>query len=215
MEEKEVQLFGGAITCVVPTTAVDVSDFRQVPDTQEVYTEAETGVSIIVELLARERSISDGNCGVYFYTDLARANDCGEGDYIISTQQQLSPSDYPNVAPRLETTDLNNNNNNNNNNNGQQCVYGCCVSGIQRISKYTNEKGKENEVLVVLAVLRFLPPVSTDILLSISAPQLIHPESSEARVVSRRRSEAEVQEIMRRMLHTFTVKDWGLFVPEE
>ncbi|KEG14447.1 Ran-binding protein [Trypanosoma grayi] len=207
MQEREVELFGGAITCALPTTAVDVSEFRQVPDTQEVYAEAETGMCIIVELLSRQRELSDADCGEFFYKDLAHANGCVHGDYTIQQQRQLVSSEYPHVsqlppeaAPQQQL---------------RRDVYGCLVCGLQRVSKYTNEKGKENDVLVALAVLRLPPPISTDVLLSISAPQRIHPESSEAHVVQRLRGEAEVLALLQRMLLTLNVRNWGLFVPED
>ncbi|KAI0831085.1 Mog1p/PsbP-like protein [Trametes gibbosa] len=44
-------LFGGAITTTLPTTLLDASDFRQVPDTQEVYLSPDSGISVIVEVL--------------------------------------------------------------------------------------------------------------------------------------------------------------------
>ncbi|RPD65918.1 Mog1p/PsbP-like protein [Lentinus tigrinus ALCF2SS1-6] len=45
------ELFGGSITTTLPTTLIDASNFRQVPDTQEVFISRDSGVSIIVEVL--------------------------------------------------------------------------------------------------------------------------------------------------------------------
>ncbi|GBL52749.1 hypothetical protein ACI3LY_005021 [Candidozyma auris] len=48
------KLYGGAIKCDLPETAIDVSDFREVPDTQEVFIlERPDGLdrSIIIDLL--------------------------------------------------------------------------------------------------------------------------------------------------------------------
>ncbi|AAZ13102.1 Ran-binding protein, putative [Trypanosoma equiperdum] len=206
MQEKEVQLYGGAITSSFPATMVDVSDMRQVPDTQEVYTEVETGMCIIIELLAREHEVSNDNCGNYFFIDLAKANGCNTEGYNLKPQHQLHPTDYPLVSqPPSGSVAAS----------GRYCTFGCVISGHQHISKYTNEKGKENDILVVMSVLRFEPPISTDVLISISAPQWIHPESSEARVVQKLRSEEEVTAVMRRILLSFNIRDWGLFVPEE
>ena len=47
-------LFGGAIKCLVPTTFVDASVFRQVPDNQEVFVDQGGDNSFIVELLEAE-----------------------------------------------------------------------------------------------------------------------------------------------------------------
>lgn len=49
-------LYGGAITANLPNGAIDVSDFRQIPDTQEVFLlEKSNGLdqSIIIDLLER------------------------------------------------------------------------------------------------------------------------------------------------------------------
>ncbi|KAF5221530.1 hypothetical protein ECC02_005417 [Trypanosoma cruzi] len=204
-EGRVVELFGGAIRCLLPVTTVDVSEFRQVPDTQEVYTEAETGMCIIVELLARQSEVSDRECGAFFFKDLAHANECRDGDYTLNAQEPLAPSDYPKVAQLPPGAAPGS---------GQECAYGCLISGTQRISKYKNERGKENEVFVAIGVLRFLPSISSDVLLSISAPQWIHPESSEAQVVRQLRGKEEVLAVLRRMLISFEVRDWSLFVPE-
>ncbi|RNF10274.1 Ran-binding protein [Trypanosoma rangeli] len=204
--EREVELFGGAIRCRLPATAVDVSDFRQVPDTQEVYTEAETGVCIIIELLARQADVLDEDCGAFFFSDLARANDCRDGDFTLDAQQPLAPADYPHVAQLPCGAAAAS---------GRRCAYGCVTSGLQRISKFKNERGKDNEVFVALAVLRFLPSISSDVLLSVSAPQWIHPESSEACVVRHLRGREEVLAVLHRAVSSFEVRDWSLFVPED
>jgi len=46
-------LFGGAIVFDIPPECIDVSDFRQVPDTQEVFLYPESGISVVVEVLQR------------------------------------------------------------------------------------------------------------------------------------------------------------------
>ena len=45
------QLFGGAIDMCIPARLVDVSDFRPVPDNQEVLADGATDQSVIVEIL--------------------------------------------------------------------------------------------------------------------------------------------------------------------
>ena len=47
----EVQLFGGAITCLFPAEFEDISSIRQVPDHQEVYVHRGFDSSFIVEVL--------------------------------------------------------------------------------------------------------------------------------------------------------------------
>jgi hypothetical protein len=44
-------LFGGAITVSLPKGFIDASDFRQVPDNQEVLVRDDSDVSLIIEVL--------------------------------------------------------------------------------------------------------------------------------------------------------------------
>jgi Ran-interacting Mog1 protein len=52
---REVALFGGAARVMLPARMEDVSDFRPVPDHQEVYTDASADQSVIVEILVCPR----------------------------------------------------------------------------------------------------------------------------------------------------------------
>ena len=53
-EELETrQLFGGMASMQCPARLVDISDFRPVPDHQEVLTDASADQSVIVEILVR------------------------------------------------------------------------------------------------------------------------------------------------------------------
>lgn len=49
-----VELFGGAMRCVLPERFQDVSRWRQVPDAQEVYADADCDESVIIELVEAE-----------------------------------------------------------------------------------------------------------------------------------------------------------------
>lgn len=50
------QLFGGALAVGVPDRLVDVSDFRPVPDNQEVLADGATDQSVIIEIMVRIHS---------------------------------------------------------------------------------------------------------------------------------------------------------------
>lgn len=68
-------LYGGAITCEIPSDWRDVSDIRQVPDHQECWQQqGPEGAVLVVEILEREQSVSDENAATYFFRDLAEAN---------------------------------------------------------------------------------------------------------------------------------------------
>ena len=67
-------LFGGAIQCAMPKSFEDVSIVRQVPDHQEVYVHKNTEMSLIIELLQYEDSISDDKAGLHYFEDLSQCN---------------------------------------------------------------------------------------------------------------------------------------------
>ncbi|KAJ2804443.1 hypothetical protein H4R20_002508 [Coemansia guatemalensis] len=47
------ELYGGAMSMDVPKGMVDVSNFREVPDNQEVFADGTTDASVIIEILER------------------------------------------------------------------------------------------------------------------------------------------------------------------
>ena len=93
---KKVPLFGGAISAQLPARYVDVSDFRPVPDNQEVWTDADKDESVIVEIVEWNDGPSDDvgaewiNQGAgWFWRDLAEVNGCDAGDVNLSDVRRL------------------------------------------------------------------------------------------------------------------------------
>lgn len=201
---RTVDLYGGAMRVRLPAAMVDVSDFRQVPDNQEVYADATTGASLIVELLSRQRSVTNAEAGAFFFHDLAKDNGCPLEQIQNEATAVLPPSAYPHLSNPSSSSS-----------GAQVCDHACLTTGLQRISKYTNEKGKENSVFVGLVVLRFTPPVSTEVLVSLSCPAQVHPGSSEAAVIQRLLTEEERCDALRQAVASLEVVEWGLFMPED
>jgi Ran-interacting Mog1 protein len=50
---RKVQVFGGMASIDLPARMTDISDFRPVPDHQEIYTDANSDQSVIIEILVR------------------------------------------------------------------------------------------------------------------------------------------------------------------
>jgi hypothetical protein len=69
------ELFGGAITIMLPETYEDVSILREIPDHQEVFVDKDSEVSLIVELLEHDGTVSDENAPTYYFKDLATCNE--------------------------------------------------------------------------------------------------------------------------------------------
>ncbi|EIN03631.1 Mog1p/PsbP-like protein [Punctularia strigosozonata HHB-11173 SS5] len=67
-------LFGGAITAVIPTRLIDASDLRQVPDTQEVFLCPDSDVSIIFEILERVQPDDPQDAAKFHFDSVAHDN---------------------------------------------------------------------------------------------------------------------------------------------
>ncbi|KAF5324942.1 hypothetical protein D9611_004351 [Ephemerocybe angulata] len=68
-------LFGGAITSSAAKELVDVSDLRQVPDTQEVFLYPNTNASIVVEILEKVDKTKHQDIIKFHFDSLAHDND--------------------------------------------------------------------------------------------------------------------------------------------
>ena len=87
------KLFGGAFEITLPKRMIDLSNFRQIPDHQEVWTDASADQSIIVEILERANA-SDENAAKYHFLDISETNESIETKIMhqteIFTKKQLS-----------------------------------------------------------------------------------------------------------------------------
>ncbi|TMW64709.1 hypothetical protein Poli38472_011589 [Pythium oligandrum] len=185
------ELFGGALSCVIPQGFADVSSFRQVPDNQEVFANAQTDQAIIIELLEYEATVSDAESGTYFFNEIATSNGCAPGDVSILHTEVLA-SGHAN-GPKVD---------------GQHATS--IVVGDQRVAKFKESEAAKNVVRVYIGIVR-LPGVTTDVVISVSVPLQIS-EASSSRDAFRLENSAEVgAEIFKQVLTSFAVHDWGLF----
>ena len=90
------KLFGGAIEAQIPSRFIDVSDFRPVPDHQEVFSDEAADQSIIIEIV--ELSQTAEECpGRFYLKDLAAVN--GAIEWAETSEcEELGVSDS---VPRL------------------------------------------------------------------------------------------------------------------
>ena len=77
------ELFGGAITIMLPETFEDVSILREIPDHQEVFVDKDSEVSLIVELLEHDGTVSDEHAPTYYFKDLATCNEVRSYDTCL------------------------------------------------------------------------------------------------------------------------------------
>lgn len=183
-------LFGGAVVCAVPAGFIDASDFRQVPDNQEVYVDpdAELGkdVSLIIELVeaidcpaettnAADRIAGTGETGtrgvVAHFNALAEDNGAVSSDIALLATAHVS----------------------------QGGDVGLLV-GTQNVPKY----GKLDDVTTVRLALGciHLNEHGTDVLVTFNAPSGSSYGSE---------SDDTLLDLLRRIVQSFELKDSGLF----
>ena len=209
-----IPLYGGALSYSLPSARldkpsvafdlIDMSDFRQIPDHQEVRSDVSSGCVVIVELLGTAEKVPDAECGAYYFSDLAECNGCdaSKGEAVLTSSGPLADADCPNFPSSgagVPTTTP---------------PTKFSAEGYQRISKFTNESDSPNEVYVGMAIVRLPPPVASDLVVSVSVPTKIHPNSSEAKVVTPETimTVEEAQRILRCAVASLKVERWSLFV---
>ncbi|KAJ6547344.1 Mog1p/PsbP-like protein [Mycena capillaripes] len=126
MSSSPRELFGGAITAVVPITLVDASDLRQVPDTQEVLLYPDSGVSIIVEVLQRVDTADDDSAIRYHFDSLAHDNSARS--FAVDTVGVISNTRGDKTPPAIT------------------------LSGVQSVAKFNKEE--QDQVRVLMALFR-------------------------------------------------------------
>mmetsp|Transcript_40916 Transcript_40916/g.73955 ORF Transcript_40916/g.73955 Transcript_40916/m.73955 type:complete len:187 (-) Transcript_40916:195-755(-) len=139
---REVPLYGGAITTHLPQTFLDASTLREIPDNQEVWLDKDTEQSVIIEILEYESKADEADPLPFFFNDLVEH----DGSTLVETWATavLAPSQG------VPASSL--------------CYQG---GGIQRASKF-NETAT-HEVHVHLGLIR-LKEVESDILVTYNEP---------------------------------------------
>lgn len=217
------QLFGGAIELSLPERLVDVSDFRPVPDNQEVgyivatcepprntthnqvFADANLDQSLIVEILVRRRDPNDQALHT-IKQEAASALDEEVAALVfsdIATANDALSSHLDDGQERLTDADV------------PGLAPGTIVllsSGQQQVSKGRQGPQAANTVQLLLAVVR-LPTHATDLVLTLNTPMDISPLSAAAEHAGTgtRGAHLTATSLFRAMLHTLTIRDVALF----
>eukprot|EP01004_Peranema_trichophorum_P009219 NODE_7966_length_725_cov_25.621262_g7350_i0.p1 GENE.NODE_7966_length_725_cov_25.621262_g7350_i0~~NODE_7966_length_725_cov_25.621262_g7350_i0.p1 ORF type:complete len:211 (+),score=33.10 NODE_7966_length_725_cov_25.621262_g7350_i0:66-635(+) len=181
------ELFGGAIVCNIPDGFIDCSQFRQIPDHQEVYHDDSTDVSIIIELLDISEGVTDENLGMHHYRVLASDN---SAQFEVRRAETLGSSALPHLP---------------------HDSYRQLVCGNQKISKFG--ESAENTVNVMIMAIRLRPPHNTEILISFNAPATIHANSSSKGRVPIGIDNQFCEQIFTSIIESFKINDYSLFHP--
>uniref|UniRef100_A0A7S0BEY5 Ran guanine nucleotide release factor n=1 Tax=Rhodosorus marinus TaxID=101924 RepID=A0A7S0BEY5_9RHOD len=185
------KLFGGTIEVNLPEEFEDMSDVRLVPDYQEVFADADTDRSVIIECMQL------GLCGperaaTWHFENLVsemEAQNSELQDAAGITQQEAVNLDMSKVSPTK--------------------ALGTIVA-----PKFRDEIVKANTVEMSIACLR-LTNVTTDLLITVNCPLFIHSESSAARdgasIQNESNNPSERRRLFEGILSSFKILDWSLF----
>lgn len=185
-------LFGGAMTCAIPPNFTDVSLIREIPDNQEVYAEACTDRSLIIELL---ESTTAAHPATAHFHQLAQDSRATSSTILHSSTP--SPTSYPNLFSDDPHFTL-------------SVAY-----GTQTIAKFRDDDSLANTVNIVLACVA-LPRADTHLLLVFNDPIHLHPHGNSAQlgvtVANPQQSAPEIRAaVLAEALSTLKIVDWELF----
>jgi hypothetical protein len=193
MVTTERPLFGGAISCEIPTAWRDVSDIRQIPDHQECWQEME-GAVLVVEILQRQE-VSDADAAAFFFNDLAESNGITSANDIRWETRPPPPRTSATTITAIETN---------------TATTLCAGIGFQKVAlgrDYDIEGNRRQNqevrlIRVELCVFR-LARVETDLLVTICKPV---PNPNEPPPEDQPWSDT-----FQRVVSTLRIRDWGLF----
>ena len=156
------ELWGGASSVRLPQGFLDASDFRPIPDNQEVYIHTSTDQSIIFELTEPVDAHTFVDIGKLHLQSLLADNDAEAPEHFrVLSVKELTESHLPDLrsSPSIGP------------------FMACYVKAEMLVSKFKEQA--RNRVLLHLAIIR-LNDVKTDLLITLNHPVQLNPESSSA-----------------------------------
>ena len=199
----EIQLFGGAIVTMFPSKYIDVSNFRTVPDHQEVWTEdkADSPLAFICEILEYKNNVKDEDSAKFFFDDLASLNNNNNKatNEVISTKlikNKYDSKEKLSLAHLPEDTMIH------------------LLKGRSIVNR-NNDGALNVDCITWLANIR-LPRVTTDILITLTLPLS---QNAKINCSSKTNKVDAVLDDMQNhgentfyyILKHFGIKNWGLF----
>ncbi|PWY99144.1 Mog1p/PsbP-like protein [Testicularia cyperi] len=177
-------LFGGAITAELPTGFIDASDFRQVPDNQEVLVRDDSDVSLIVEVLQLATDEGAGesldNAVRFHFGSLAHDNSASSSQ--IETVE-LPASAYETVATATPAPAI--------------------LTGTQVVKKFGKQSEPEETVRIYLALWR-LTDKNIDLVMSLNQPIRTQNGTSDTMVM-------DPASTFLTAARSLQIQDWSLF----
>eukprot|EP00730_Choanoeca_flexa_P017360 TRINITY_DN834_c0_g1_i1.p1 TRINITY_DN834_c0_g1~~TRINITY_DN834_c0_g1_i1.p1 ORF type:complete len:193 (+),score=47.50 TRINITY_DN834_c0_g1_i1:122-700(+) len=180
-------LYGGAMTVNIPERFTDISQFRQLPDNQEVYADAVTDQSIIIEILELADEVAADKAAEFHFNSLAHDNSALESNIEASASVTA-------IADAGTKT---------------------ICHGLQKVSKFNEAAARANTVRIYVCCLRY-PNVTTDIVISLNAPIAVNNTSSSADAIDAGHAEALsnpelTKALFETVVESLQIKTWSLF----
>ncbi len=185
-----VDLYGGAMKASLPPRFFDASNVRHVPDHQEVFTDSNTDQALIFEIVSHVSDVPDAEAAGFHFREIAATNDSLD-QMQIAEIINLTPGHLPSLR-------------------SPHNLFASAAVGLQSVSKF--RETARNTVKVFVATLR-IPSISTEILVSLTTPISIHPESSSALSFVPNSETEDPSRLFFSVLSSLSVIDWGLFCP--
>eukprot|EP01132_Coremiostelium_polycephalum_P004887 gene4887-6095_t len=182
-------LYGGAIEVILPKRFIDISQYRQVPDHQEVFVDEHTEQSVIIELLERQ-PVSDQESLSFHYNVICEEAGILPEKRILVNSRAITTKEMPNFPDSFPKY---------------------LLLAQQKVAKF-NETA-ENTINVYMAIVR-LERAKTDLLITLNEAIEISPESSSINAVKTTTPSSDhtlIESLFLSILNSFKIKDYGLF----
>ncbi|EGC38065.1 hypothetical protein DICPUDRAFT_29264 [Dictyostelium purpureum] len=177
-------LYGGAIEISIPERFRDITQFRQVPDHQEVFVDEKSDQSFIVELNEKQ-SVVDDQAILFHYENLTEELELPKEKSVVLNQRKLTNDELPNFP-----------------NNPKYILL-----AQQKVAKF--KESAENTVNLYMLLVR-LEKQNTDILIILNDTIEISPASS-SKNAQTQTNQSEVEALFLNSIKSFKINDYSLF----
>ncbi|KAH8595176.1 hypothetical protein B0O99DRAFT_623397 [Bisporella sp. PMI_857] len=190
---RSTRLFGGALTVDLPSSFVDVSTMRQVPDHQEVYLDKDGFTSIIFDITERvgKAGSSPAIDGAAMTTHLEDIVDSDTDAVKVWSTANTVFSKLPEDTP----------------------AYTLIATQTPTPDPKSTAAAPPDFTAIVLNLIR-LERESTDVLITINVPHIkgeYSEEEVDLQLGKQGRLISDAVEYAAKIWETFKIKDWGLF----
>ncbi|GAA5903958.1 Ran GTPase-binding protein MOG1 [Sporobolomyces salmoneus] len=183
-------LYGGALSCSIPSSFLDASDLRQIPDTQEVFLSPDSDLSLIFEVLelVKEEGAADSlEAAVKFhFSSLAHDNSALSSDIFsidLPTPTTTTTTSTSESRPEVQGPTI--------------------LKGTQTVSKFNRPAEEADTVLIQFALWR-IPTKNADVTMCVNYPIKMGESGEE-------RDPEEAKKVFENALRSFEIQDFGLF----